>query len=929
MTMMKLLKISSNIFQQKQSLIRGGDFMSKLECPFCHKLIDSSFKVCPYCNKTIILKDNPPNYIIKSIPLEGINNCGEYNFIENKTILYYAKYPNIVIPVTFIRFDYKNNKQVIYFKYDNKVRFSIFPGKNVFVNKEDAEKALKSILHISNIDCDTMEIINAFSTYPYSKKTANEKEDRANEIQYFYSVLSKLDYLIKQQINRQDEIKSYLRIAYAEQKDGCIEDATTEEGYSLFNSHFYNAQNYYRKYDIEREQIQSAMLLFEKNKKKPYVGRIDCGTDYSDLHTVYIGEFDIPGFVVAWQNNKVADIYFNSDMFKSNQGLLIALKRVFSIERSQFLGYHDEINKYKNKSYTQADYDNKAVGTESDEIQDIDKKPQDELFEILLKESRQDQSVHNIVKTMRAYQYKIVSYKFEDNIIVDGCAGSGKTMILYHRLSYILYNAKGYDFKSIYAITPTNLFKLLTNELVTSLNLERIHNLSYYSAIENFIYKYCYKFNAIFSCNIQTKINYSALDVPELYSEEYYNLFRKVFEECNCFSDDFKKWLVNELIVALNANGIYEISESDILREKELDIQKVHLALVNMKSKTENSESIYSIFAKYTFENFWASAKDNNDFKEKLIKYKPILMSICSKGEPIRKKVKRIDPITRNVSETYEINDRFGMAEIYKKGFEKALQLVLTYKIIRVFNVAIREKIETRLLILKCLYALDVFKTKYAIPKGKYSYERTYVLNILREKFGYFSFKKTLCFIDEFQNYSTFEIKTIKSLFSECAINLFGDTKQKIEAKGIQRKEELAQIGSFSNFTINDNFRNAKEITEYINQRLQMDMTPIGIEGKVVEGNLEEITFFISGRTAIIGKNILSKKKLLEQRVKHKINYVDEDGNIQKENFNVIDILNAKGLEFETVYVFENELTEKELYVALSRALNNLIVIKN
>lgn len=150
-----------------------------------------------------------------------------------------------------------------------------------------------------------------------------------------------------------------------------------------------------------------------------------------------------------------------------------------------------------------------------------------------------------------------------------------------------------------------------------------------------------------------------------------------------------------------------------------------------------------------------------------------------------------------------------------------------------------------------------------------------------------------------------------------------------LEAKGIQRKEELAQIGSFSNFTINDNFRNAKEITEYINQRLQMDMTPIGIEGKVVEGNLEEITFFISGRTAIIGKNILSKKKLLEQRVKHKINYVDEDGNIQKENFNVIDILNAKGLEFETVYVFENELTEKELYVALSRALNNLIVIKN
>ena len=90
-------------------------------------------------------------------------------------------------------------------------------------------------------------------------------------------------------------------------------------------------------------------------------------------------------------------------------------------------------------------------------------------------------------------------------------------------------------------------------------------------------------------------------------------------------------------------------------------------------------------------------------------------------------------------------------------------------------------------------------------------------------------------------------------LFSSCAFNLFGDFAQKVENKGLSKKDDLKILGDVVNFTINDNLRNAKEITDYINHKIGMKMNPIGVRGTVKEGELSEIRFVINGRTAIIG----------------------------------------------------------------------------
>ncbi|MDD6250924.1 MAG: hypothetical protein PUA88_07885 [Bacillales bacterium] len=166
---------------------------------------------------------------------------------------------------------------------------------------------------------------------------------------------------------------------------------------------------------------------------------------------------------------------------------------------------------------------------------------------------------------------------------------------------------------------------------------------------------------------------------------------------------------------------------------------------------------------------------------------------------------------------------------------------------------ALYEHNDTSLLIIKCIYALELFKQKYKISNQRYSFERLYILNILRNQCGVYSTEKSLCFIDEFQNYSSFEINTFKLLFSSCAFNLFGDFAQKVENKGLSKKDDLKILGDVVNFTINDNLRNAKEITDYINHKIGMKMNPIGVRGTVKEGELSEIRFVINGRTAIIG----------------------------------------------------------------------------
>ena len=164
-------------------------------------------------------------------------------------------------------------------------------------------------------------------------------------------------------------------------------------------------------------------------------------------------------------------------------------------------------------------------------------------------------------------------------------------------------------------------------------------------------------------------------------------------------------------------------------------------------------------------------------------------------------------------------------------------------------------------------------------------------------------------------------------MFSNANFCLLGDFKQRIEEKGFDSFDCLS-LNNFKRYDLNVNYRNAKEICDYLNETFKMKMMSVGVPGVVRK---EKVNYKISiknkeDRVAVIAKD---SSCLNEINTKDKINIINpNEGKIERGEINFLNISDVKGLEFETVVVICNGLTKAEKYLACSRALNELIVVE-
>lgn len=101
---------------------------------------------------------------------------------------------------------------------------------------------------------------------------------------------------------------------------------------------------------------------------------------------------------------------------------------------------------------------------------------------------------------------------------------------------------------------------------------------------------------------------------------------------------------------------------------------------------------------------------------------------------------------------------------------------------------------------------------------------------------------------------------------------------------------------------------------------------PVGIEGKIEEIDIKEELKVDSDsdRTVLIIKDL----DITDLLIKTDINIVKKSQTILRNVINVLDISEVKGLEFEKVYIYGKNMTEHEKYLAYSRALNHLVIIR-
>lgn len=197
-----------------------------------------------------------------------------------------------------------------------------------------------------------------------------------------------------------------------------VYDAKDKEGLTLWN----NATARLKEY-------KQNMVRLEKARKKPYFGRIDfLAEGKKEKEAYYIGRVGISldnaqPLVLDWRA-PIASVYYESSLGPCTYTVLSEGTHTIDLERKRTY----EIENDRLKDY----FDSDVVAN-------------DELLTKYLAKNKKA-VLGEIIATIQKEQNLMIRRSPKTNLIVQGVAGSGKTTVAMHRISYILYNYKD-DFR--------------------------------------------------------------------------------------------------------------------------------------------------------------------------------------------------------------------------------------------------------------------------------------------------------------------------------------------------------------------------------------------------------------------------------------------------------------------------------------------------
>lgn len=198
------------------------------------------------------------------------------------------------------------------------------------------------------------------------------------------------------------------------------------------------------------EHAYKSMKKNEVALLKPYFGRVD----YVDHSTekeeqIYIGKNGVfknkTDVLIADWRAPISSVYYENELGEGEYGLPdekpisinLKLKRTYDIEEGELRGYYDS-----------------------------DVASNDELLVQYLSRNK-NEVLGEIIATIQKEQNEIIRESPFANIIVQGVAGSGKTTVAMHRISYLLYNYKHRFESNEFCIVGSN--DLLLNYITSGL----------------------------------------------------------------------------------------------------------------------------------------------------------------------------------------------------------------------------------------------------------------------------------------------------------------------------------------------------------------------------------------------------------------------------------------------------------------------------
>lgn len=226
--------------------------------------------------------------------------------------------------------------------------------------------------------------------------------------------------------------------------------AQVQELYKAVNSGDVELYNQLMTTSSLEEHAAASLRKNRAAQDRPYFGRIDyTESAVEPEQQVYIGKNGVfrnkTDVLIADWRAPISSVYYENELGDGEYGLPdekpisidLHLKRTYSVEKGRLLGYYDS-----------------------------DVASNDELLVQYLSKNK-DAVLGEIIATIQKEQNVIIRKSPFANLIVQGVAGSGKTTVAMHRISYLLYNYKHRFESNEYCIIGSN--DLLLNYITSGL----------------------------------------------------------------------------------------------------------------------------------------------------------------------------------------------------------------------------------------------------------------------------------------------------------------------------------------------------------------------------------------------------------------------------------------------------------------------------